>query len=91
MQFWLVLVGARMVKQTVSKLIGPALLGTSIDQGLGGLAPGSPAPQVVIARMSFESMEAFQAAFSLHGQTLMADIPNFTDIQPVIQIGQALL
>lgn len=75
----------------VTSLLGSALVSATVDQGLGGVAPGSPAPHFVIARMAFESMDSFQSNFSLHGQTLMADIPNFTDIQPVIQISQVLL
>jgi hypothetical protein len=29
-------------------------------------------------------MENFQAAMAQHGATLQADIPNYTDIRPVI-------
>ncbi len=38
--------------------------------------------------MLFESVASFQAAFAPHAQAILADIPKFTDIQPVIQISE---
>jgi uncharacterized protein (TIGR02118 family) len=36
----------------------------------------------------FDSIEAFQNAFGPHAQAIMGDIPNYTDIQPTIQISE---
>jgi len=36
----------------------------------------------------FESLEGFQASFSPHTTAIMGDVPNFTDIQPTIQINE---
>jgi uncharacterized protein (TIGR02118 family) len=72
------------------KLAGPLLVSATVDQGLAGLTPGSPAPNCVIARLVFESQETLDAFFAQHAPTLMADIPNFTDIEPVLQINQVL-
>jgi len=33
-------------------------------------------------------VEAFQAAFGPHAKEIMADIPNYTSVQPVIQISE---
>jgi uncharacterized protein (TIGR02118 family) len=38
-----------------------------------------------------ESVEAFQADFGPHAQEIMADIPNYTDLSPVIQIGEVVV
>jgi hypothetical protein len=38
-----------------------------------------------IAMGNFGSMEAFQKAFGPHADVIMADIPNYTDIQPTTQ------
>ena len=35
-----------------------------------------------------DSIAAFQTAFAPHAQTIMADIPNYTDIEPTIQISE---
>jgi uncharacterized protein (TIGR02118 family) len=32
-------------------------------------------------------VEAFQKAFAPHAQAIMADIANYTDVQPVVQIS----
>jgi len=71
----------------VKKKLGAALKRTSVDMGLAGGEPGSPAPYLVIGHLFFDSVEAFQAAFGSHAPSLMGDIPNFTNIQPVIQIS----
>ena len=33
-------------------------------------------------------LAAFEAAFLPHAQELLADVPNYTNIQPVIQISE---
>jgi uncharacterized protein (TIGR02118 family) len=68
--------------------LGPACKGISIMQGLSGLMPGTPAPFIVGADLLFESVEAFQSAFGPHAAEIMGDIPNYTSLQPVIQISE---
>lgn len=70
------------------KIAGPLLLSVTVDQGMAGIVPGSSAPNCVIARLVFESQETLNSFFAQHAATLMADIPNFTDIEPVLQINQ---
>jgi hypothetical protein len=36
-------------------------------------------------------MESFLAAFMPHAATLQGDMPNYTDIEPVIQISKVVL
>lgn len=74
----------------VSKTLGKALKGASYDQGMGGGAPGSPAPFVAIAHLYFNSMEEFGQAFTTGAPILMADIPNFTDIEPIVQVSRVV-
>ena len=73
------------------RLLGTALKGVTVEQGIGGGSPGSSAPYLAIGHLQFDSVEAFQAAFGPHGQTLMNDIPNYTNSQPVIQISEMKL
>ena len=72
----------------VQEKLGAALKGSAVDQGLGGAAPGSPATFVAMAHLLFDSVEAFQGAFGPHADVIMADIPNYTDTQPTIQISE---
>ena len=67
--------------------LGATIKGAAMDVGLAGMEPGSPAPYIMMGHLNFDSVEAFQAAFGPHMQSIMEDFPNFTDIQPVIQIS----
>jgi uncharacterized protein (TIGR02118 family) len=75
-----------------SKLIGDkwggmGLKGARILKGVAGGEPGSTAPYRVVAVVDFESLEAFQAAVGEHGEEIFGDMPNFTNITPVVQIS----
>ena len=72
----------------VQEKLGDTLKGGAVDQGLGGAEPGSPATYVTMAHLLFDSVEAFQSAFGPHAETIMADVPNYTDIQPTFQISE---
>ena len=65
-------------------------VGAEVDEGLGGFPPGEPAPYAAIGYLLFESMEDLQNGLATHGAEIMADIPNFTDVQPQIQIGSVV-
>ena len=72
----------------VQEKLGDALKGGAVEQGLGGVEPGSPAIYVAMAHLLFDSVETFQSAFGPHSEAIMADVPNHTDIQPTIQISE---
>lgn len=72
----------------VARKFGAAAKATTVEQGIGGGAPGTPAPYVAIASFTFDSVPAFQAAFGPHAQEIMADIPKYTSIEPVLQISE---
>lgn len=72
----------------VQKKLGAALKGGAVEQGLSGADPGSPATYVAMGHLLFDSIEAFQSTFGPHAETIMADVPNYTDIQPVLQISE---
>jgi hypothetical protein len=41
-----------------------------------------------MGHLYFDSTDAFQTAFAPHAQAIMADIPNYTNTQPTIQISE---
>jgi uncharacterized protein (TIGR02118 family) len=59
-----------------------------IDKGLAGGAPGAPAPFVAACHIYFNAIGDFQKSMGAHGQALIDDIPNYTNIQPQIQISE---
>jgi len=75
----------------VRRLLGPAIKGVAVEQGIGGMAPSSPAPYIAMGHLLFDSIEAFEKAFEDHAPALLADIPNYTNTQPVIQISEVKL
>jgi hypothetical protein len=42
----------------------------------------------MVALLSFGSLQDFKAAGKAHGQDIFADIPKFTNVQPVVQINE---
>jgi len=70
----------------VRRLLGAQLKGVSVDRGIG--IPGSPAPYQAIGHLLFDSVVDLQAALDTHGPALMADIPNYTNSQPAIQVSE---
>jgi uncharacterized protein (TIGR02118 family) len=75
----------------IRRLLGAALKGVLVQQGTGGGAPGTPPEYGVITVLSFESLEAFQAVFPPHAPAVMADLANFTNVQPTIQFSNVRL
>jgi uncharacterized protein (TIGR02118 family) len=63
----------------------------TVDKGLAGGAPGSAAPFVGMCHIYCKSVADFQAGFGPHAQEIMADIPNYTDISPQVQISEVIV
>lgn len=75
----------------VAQLLGASLKGMNVDEGIGGQTPGAPAPYLAIGHLLFDSVEAYQTAFTPHAATILADIPNYTNAQPMIQVSAVKL
>jgi uncharacterized protein (TIGR02118 family) len=71
----------------VQEKLGAACKSMAVEQGLSGATPGSAPAFVAMGHMYFDSLEAFQAAFAPCADTLIADIPNYTDIEPTFQVS----
>jgi uncharacterized protein (TIGR02118 family) len=63
----------------------------TVDKGLAGGTQGTPATYVAMCHIFCESVEVFQAGFGLYANEIMADIPNYTDLSPVIQISEVVV
>jgi uncharacterized protein (TIGR02118 family) len=50
----------------VRNKLGTACKRVSVEQGIAGGAPGSPATYVAMGHLYFDSTDAFQAAFAPH-------------------------
>lgn len=61
---------------------------TEVDRGVAGGAPGSSAPYVAIGHVYVSSLAEFQKGMGQHGKEILGDIPNYTNIQPQMQISE---
>jgi uncharacterized protein (TIGR02118 family) len=75
----------------VAEKLGAALKGAWVDHGLSGRAPDSRAPYVVIGHLLFDSVDAFRQAYGAHAATFRGDVPNYTDVEPLMQISEVKL
>ena len=71
--------------------LGNACAYYTVDKGLAGGAPGTPPAYVAMCAFICESADAFQAAMKQHGAEILADIVNYTDIAPVLQISEGVV
>jgi uncharacterized protein (TIGR02118 family) len=74
----------------VASLLGDSLKLFGIDKGIGGRTPADPIPYAAIGYLYFDRLSAFRQSFGPHAEKIRSDIPNYTDIQPVIQISEVI-
>jgi uncharacterized protein (TIGR02118 family) len=72
------------------RLTAIGLTSVTLRAGAAGAAPDSPPSYAMICDLNFASVEALQNALATHGAELTGDIPNFTNVRPMMQISQAL-
>jgi uncharacterized protein (TIGR02118 family) len=75
----------------VQSRLGDACKYYTVDKGLAGGAPGAEATYVAMCHIFSDSVEAFQAGMGRHGQEILGDIPNYTDLHPVIQVSEVVV
>jgi uncharacterized protein (TIGR02118 family) len=75
----------------VEEVWGPALVRKEIDAGLSGPGYGTHPTYVAMAHLYFQSIESFQAALGPRHKELAKQAPNFTNIEPIIQVSQLVL
>ncbi|MEO5564556.1 MAG: EthD family reductase [Chitinophagaceae bacterium] len=74
----------------VARLLGDSLKLLTIDKGIAGGAPNTPAPFLAIGYLYFDRLSAFQNSFKPVADKIRNDIPNYTNIQQVVQISEVV-
>jgi uncharacterized protein (TIGR02118 family) len=69
----------------VRELLGSAVKAMAVDEGI--VTPETPVQYLAMGHLWFDSVETVQAALATHGAALMADVPNYTNIRPAIQLS----
>ena len=72
----------------VQQKLGSVCKGVAVEHGVSGATSGSRPAFIAMGHLYFDSVAEFQTAFGPHASAIMADIPNYTDIQPTIQISE---
>jgi uncharacterized protein (TIGR02118 family) len=75
----------------VKERMGESCKYYTVDKGLAGGAPGTPPTYIGMCHIFCDSAEAFQAGFNPHAAEILADIKNYTDLTPVIQISEVVV
>ena len=70
------------------RLADTGLLRIEADKAIGGGDPNAPAPFLCVGHMYFNSIEDFQKGMATHGKELLADVPNYTNVRPQIQLAE---
>ena len=74
----------------LADLFGEALKRYEIDKGISGRTPEESVPFLAIGYLYFKSVEAYSAAFGPNAKQILGDIPNYTNIQPRVQISEVI-
>ena len=68
--------------QLLKEVLREAILTSDINIGFSGENPGQPAPYVLIANLTFESLESFHQSFGANAEKILVDLPNFANVSP---------
>lgn len=74
----------------VASLFGDSLKQLAIDKGIAGRTPDEPIPYLAVGYFYFDKLSDYQNAFGPNAEKILSDIPNYTNIQPVVQISEVL-
>ncbi len=74
----------------IASLMGDSLKLLEIDKGVAAGAPDAAVPFLAIGYLYFDKLSAFQNTFGPNAAQIRADIQNYTNIQPVVQISEVL-
>ena len=71
----------------VSGFVGQKI---EVRKGISSPTGSSPA-FVCLASIHITSIEEFQTVLAQHGTEIMADIPHYTNVEPIIQFDEVLV
>ncbi|HEX2619019.1 MAG TPA: EthD family reductase, partial [Phototrophicaceae bacterium] len=69
----------------------PGFKGVSVEHGVGGGAPDAPPTYLIMCHFLFDSIESFMAAFVPNRPILQGDRPNYTDVEPIVQMSEVVI
>lgn len=76
-----------MVKQLMGRYCKRYTIDKAVDAGVSS----SDLPYIAMGHLYCESLEDFQAGFGPHREQILGDIPNYTNLTPVMQFSEVLV
>lgn len=74
----------------VADLFGDSLKHYTIDKGLSGRTAEEAVPYVAVGSFYFITLSAYENSFGPNADKILSDIPNYTNITPVVQISNVI-
>jgi uncharacterized protein (TIGR02118 family) len=71
-----------------ARLLGSAVKAISVEIGLAGAGAGEPPPFAAMCGFTCDTVDDFMRAFAPVASQLQGDIPNYTDIEPILQVSE---
>ena len=62
-----------------------------IERALAGGAFGLEVPYCAVAHFIFESRADMERSFGMHIPEFLSDVPNFTNVQPIVQLSEVVI
>jgi uncharacterized protein (TIGR02118 family) len=78
------------MKLVQEKLRKMGLVKIEIDKGVNGIS-GAPSPYITVGYLVFKSMADLQKASVPIAGELHDDIPNFTNVEPQVQVSEIIM
>ncbi|MBB6342940.1 uncharacterized protein (TIGR02118 family) [Pseudomonas fluvialis] len=70
-------------------LLGDNVVSLQLRRGMQAV-DGSPAPYLCLLNTQIRSPEHFASVMAANSERVLGDIPNYTNLQPIIQIDEIL-
>ena len=74
----------------LESLFGDALKLLEIDKGISSRTPDEPIPYLAIGHLYFDKLSDYQNSFGPNAEKILSDIPNYTNIRPVVLISEVV-
>jgi uncharacterized protein (TIGR02118 family) len=75
----------------VQKRLGASLKSIAVERGIGGGAPDSLPLFAAMGHLVFDDIGTYKSGMESHGAEIRADVLNFTNIEPIIQVSEVKL
>ena len=74
----------------VADVLGESMKYYKIDKGISGRTPEETTPYMAIGYLYFNKLSDYQKAFGPNAKKITGDIPNYTNVAPIIQISKVI-